>query len=148
MLTLFDFPDPNLSSEQRTTTTVPLQQLFVLNSDFMVRNARALVARLNSGKETDDSSRIRTVFPLLYGRPVTQRELQLGLGFLAFIARVMWGRDAAQPELPMIVSTVIHVAVGALLLATTVILAIQVWRHVPVSFAERVPGREQKPVAA
>src|SRR6266850_1349908 len=73
---------------------------------------------------------------------------QLCLGFLAFITRVMWGRDAAQPELPMIVSTVIHVAVGALLLATTVILAIQVWRHVPVSFAERVPGREQRPVAA
>ena len=73
---------------------------------------------------------------------------QLCLGFLAFITRVMWGRDAAQPEMPMIVSTVVHVAVGALLLATTVILAIQVWRHVPVSFAERVPGREQKPVAA
>ena len=73
---------------------------------------------------------------------------QLCLGFLAFIARVMWGRDAAQPELPMVVSTVIHVAVGALLLATTVVLAIQVRRHVPVSFAERVPGRQQKPVAA
>jgi cytochrome c oxidase assembly protein subunit 15 len=73
---------------------------------------------------------------------------QLCLGFLAFITRVMWGRDAAQPEFPMIVSTVIHVAVGALLLATTVILAIQVWRHVPVSYAERVSGREQKPVAA
>ena len=73
---------------------------------------------------------------------------QLCLGFLAFITRVMWGRDAAQPEMPMIVSTVVHVAVGALLLATTVILAIQVWRHVPVSFAERVPGRGQNPVAA
>ncbi len=73
---------------------------------------------------------------------------QLCLGFLAFITRVMWGRDAAQPELPMIISTVVHVAVVALLLATTVILAIQVWRHVPVSFEERVPSREQKPVAA
>ena len=73
---------------------------------------------------------------------------QLCLGFLAFITRVMWGKDAAQPELPMVVSTVVHVAVGALLLATTVVLAIQVWRHVPVSFAERVPGRERKPVAA
>jgi heme a synthase len=73
---------------------------------------------------------------------------QLCLGFLAFITRVMWGHDAAQPELPMIVSTVVHVAVGALLLATTVILAIQVWRHVPVAFEERVPGREQKAVAA
>jgi len=73
---------------------------------------------------------------------------QLCLGFLAFITRVMWGRDAAQPELPMVISTVVHVAVGAFLLATTVVLAIQVWRHVPVSFAERVPGRERKPVAA
>jgi cytochrome c oxidase assembly protein subunit 15 len=73
---------------------------------------------------------------------------QLCLGFLAFITRVMWGHDAAQPELPMIVSTVVHVAVGALLLATTVILAIQVWRHVPLSFAERVRSRAQKPVVA
>jgi cytochrome c oxidase assembly protein subunit 15 len=67
---------------------------------------------------------------------------QLCLGFLAFITRVMWGVDAAQPELPMVISTVVHVAVGALLLATTVILAIQVWRHVPVAFEERVPGRD------
>jgi heme a synthase len=73
---------------------------------------------------------------------------QLCLGFLAFITRVTWGQDASQPELPMIVSTVVHVAVGALLLATTVILAIQVWRHVPVSFEERVPSRERRPVAA
>jgi cytochrome c oxidase assembly protein subunit 15 len=71
---------------------------------------------------------------------------QLCLGFLAFITRVMWGRDAAQPELPMVISTVVHVAVGALLLAATVVLAIQVWRHVPVAFEERVPG--QNPVAA
>ena len=56
---------------------------------------------------------------------------QLCLGFLAFVTRVMWGRDAAQPELPMVISTVVHVAVGALLLATTIVLAIQVWRHVP-----------------
>lgn len=73
---------------------------------------------------------------------------QLCLGFLAFITRVMWGRDAAQPEFPMVIATVVHVAVGALLLATTVVLAIQVWRHVPVSFEERVPSSERNPVAA
>jgi heme a synthase len=58
---------------------------------------------------------------------------QLCLGFTAFITRVAWGRNAAQPELPMVASTVAHVAVGALLLATTVVLAIQVWRHVPAA---------------
>jgi len=73
---------------------------------------------------------------------------QLCLGFSAFLTRVAWGRDAVQPELPMVISKVAHVAVGALLLATTVVLAIQVWRHVPVAFAETVPGAERTPQAA
>src|SRR5262249_10403333 len=73
---------------------------------------------------------------------------QLCLGFAAFLTRVAWGKDAIQPELPMVISTVAHVAVGALLLATTVVLAIQVWRHVPVAFEERIPGTERNPLAA
>jgi len=48
----------------------------------------------------------------------------------------------------MVISTVAHVAVGALLLATTVILAIQVWRHVPVAFEERLPEVQRDPSAA
>jgi heme a synthase len=74
--------------------------------------------------------------------------VQLGLGFTAFVTRVEWGRAEAQPELPMVASTVAHVAVGALLLATTVVLAIQVWRQAPVAFEERVPHAERNPSAA
>jgi len=73
---------------------------------------------------------------------------QLCLGFAAFVTRVAWGHDSVQPELPMVVSTVAHVAVGALLLATTAVLAIQVWRHVPVAFEERIPERERTPQVA
>jgi heme a synthase len=73
---------------------------------------------------------------------------QLCLGFTAFLTRVAWGRNDVQPELPMVISTVAHVAVGALLLVTTVILAIQVWRHAPVAFEERVPQAERDPSAA
>jgi heme a synthase len=73
---------------------------------------------------------------------------QLCLGFVAFLTRVAWGHDAVQPELPMVISTVAHVAVGALLLATAAVLAVQVWRHVPVAFGERVANREGRPVAA
>ncbi len=73
---------------------------------------------------------------------------QLCLGFTAFLTRVAWGRDAVQPELPMVISTVTHVAVGALLLATTIVLAIQVWRHVPVTFEERLPQPQHDPSAA
>ena len=73
---------------------------------------------------------------------------QLCLGFWAFLTRVSWGRDSVQPELPMVISTVSHVAVGALLLASTVILAIQVWRHAPVAFEERLPQAQHDPSAA
>jgi hypothetical protein len=47
-----------------------------------------------------------------------------------------------------VAATVAHVAAGALLLATTVVLAIQVWRHVPVALAEHVPHAQQDVSAA
>jgi hypothetical protein len=80
LLRLFDFPDPNLTVGERPSTTVPLQQLFVLNSEFMVRNARALAARLAADK--DDAARIRRAYVLLYARPPSDRELKLGLDFI------------------------------------------------------------------
>ena len=53
LLRLFDFPDPNITAGERTVTTVPLQQLFVLNSDFMVAQSRAFAARLQKNAATD-----------------------------------------------------------------------------------------------
>jgi cytochrome c oxidase assembly protein subunit 15 len=73
---------------------------------------------------------------------------QLCLGFAAFLTRVAWGQGAVQPEFPMVASTVAHVAVGALLLATTVVFAIQVWRNIPVALAERVPQAQRDVSAA
>jgi hypothetical protein len=83
LLRLFDFPDPNVTSDQRTVTTVPLQQLFVLNSEFLIRQAKALACRLNAVSDGADASRIRHAFMLVYGRPPTDDELQLGLEFVA-----------------------------------------------------------------
>src|SRR5258708_37932715 len=71
LLRLFDFPDPNITSERRTVTTVPLQQLFVLNSDFMVQQAKALAARAASISTDDDAARIRHAYRLLFGRDVS-----------------------------------------------------------------------------
>jgi cytochrome c oxidase assembly protein subunit 15 len=82
---------------------------------------------------------VRRPTVLMLGLLITQ----LCLGFAAFVTRVAWGKEAVQPEFPMVVSTVAHVAVGALLLATTAILAIQVWRHVPVAFEERLPQAQR-----
>jgi mono/diheme cytochrome c family protein len=82
LLRLFDFPDPNITADKRPETTVPLQQLFVLNSEFMVRNAKALAGAV-SDAERDDAERIKLAFLRLYGRPATEREVSLGLAFVS-----------------------------------------------------------------
>lgn len=70
--------------------------------------------------------------------------VQLLLGFAAFLTRVVW--VGAQANNPMVISTVAHTSVGALLLATTSVLTIQVWRHVPLRRTQEVP--EERTVAA
>ena len=65
--------------------------------------------------------------------------LQLCLGFAAFLTKIVWGADAPQPEFPMVLATVSHVAVGALLLATTAVLTLQAWRHTAVVKKQEVP---------
>jgi cytochrome c oxidase assembly protein subunit 15 len=61
---------------------------------------------------------------------------QLCLGFISFLTKVVWGRDAVQPQPMMVWSTVAHVATGALLLATAIVLAVQTWRLVPAEQLE------------
>jgi hypothetical protein len=81
MLVAFDFPDANVSSERRAVTVVPQQQLFVLNSDFMVASARALAGRLERA-ETKDEQRIVLAHRWAFGRAPREEEIRLGLRFL------------------------------------------------------------------
>lgn len=83
LLRLFDFPDANITSEKRTETTVPQQQLFVLNSPFMVTQAKAFAARLQREAATNDAARIRLAFQLAYGRPPEDVEIDLGKAYLS-----------------------------------------------------------------
>ena len=71
-------------SDKRTNTTVPLQQLFVLNSEFMVGQAKALVARLTAqpNQSEEDASRIRRAFQLVFNRQPSPQEVALGMQFL------------------------------------------------------------------
>ncbi len=80
-LALFDFPNPNSTSERRIETTTPLQQLFFLNSGFVRSRARALERRLGAAGETDQA-RIANAYRLLYGRAPAREEVRLGLQFL------------------------------------------------------------------
>jgi cytochrome c oxidase assembly protein subunit 15 len=71
--------------------------------------------------------------------------IQLGFGFAAYLTRVVWGKNAVQPLPSMVSTTVAHVAIGALLLATSFVLEEQVRRHLltaPVSIPETEPARK------
>ena len=72
--------------------------------------------------------------------------VQIFLGFAAFFTRVAEIPGIAPSDFWLVLSTVAHVAVGALLLATTVVLTLQTWRHVAVTRRQEVP--EGKAVAA
>ena len=84
LLRLFDFPDPNITSGGRLETTVPLQQLFVLNSEFMIQSARSLARRLETSRQPGEevAARIRRAYVWLYGRTASPREIALGRAFV------------------------------------------------------------------
>jgi cytoskeletal protein RodZ len=79
-LQLFDFPPPNISAEKRFTTTVPLQRLFLMNSDFVQLEAEALYKR--AAAEPNNRARIRKLYSLVYGRDPKEAEIQIGLDYL------------------------------------------------------------------
>ena len=81
LLRLFDFPDANISSERRNETTVPQQQLFVLNSPFVIETAKALAARVQK-EAASNPDRVQRVFALAYGRPASAEESQIFAAFL------------------------------------------------------------------
>ena len=77
-LALFDFPNPNISSEKRAVTITPVQQLYFLNGDFMMERAARLSARVTGAP----AERVRGLYRLVFGREPDARELRLGLDFL------------------------------------------------------------------
>ena len=80
-LTLFDFPEPNVTSDQRNVTTVPQQQLFVLNSPFIFEMSREFARRLEKAA-ANDQDRLKFGWQLAYGRPPTVEEIAVAMEFL------------------------------------------------------------------
>ncbi len=91
MLRLFDFPDANITASTRSETTVPQQQLFVLNSPFMIEQAKAFAKRLGDEAGDNDEAKVSRAFMLAFGRPVTTPELELALAYVR-------GSDAGSTE--------------------------------------------------
>jgi mono/diheme cytochrome c family protein len=80
-LQLFDFPAATISAESRFSTNVPLQRLFLMNSDFMQQQAEKLARILEP--EADNTARVKKAYRTLFGREPTPEELTAGLEYLS-----------------------------------------------------------------
>jgi hypothetical protein len=76
-LALFDGPDTNTTTEQRPTSTVPLQALFLMNSPFMKEQAEGFARHITANAEQTER-RLELAFQTAYGRSPTIVERERG----------------------------------------------------------------------
>ena len=83
VLKTFDFPDPLRHGEARDQTTTPLQQLYFLNSPFLLDRAVRLAERTNADKSaTTPTDRVVTMYRLALQRDPTDPEIQRATSFI------------------------------------------------------------------
>ena len=83
ILALFDFADPDAVTGQRPETNVPTQPLFLMNSPFVVEQARRAAERLLAEDPQSAPELIERCFLLLLGRKPTSVERETADAFLA-----------------------------------------------------------------
>jgi len=83
LLNQFDYPDANVHAEKRAVTNTATQKLFMLNSPFMLEQAKAFAVRLATDAPTDGPARVRLAFRLLFSRDPDADELRTAEEFLS-----------------------------------------------------------------
>jgi hypothetical protein len=81
MLSLFDFPNPNNTSEQRSITLGPMQRLYFMNNEFVARIADAFAERIKRAGRSDEE-RIQMAYRLAFGRKPSSDEMRMNQDFL------------------------------------------------------------------
>ena len=82
----FNGPDPNECTAKRNVSTVPLQSLFWMNSDFMSANAKSLADRLKRHSD-DPAKRIELGYELAYARKPSKDETKTLADYVAAHAK-------------------------------------------------------------
>ncbi len=78
----FDLASPDQHTPQRFQTTVPQQALFLMNSAFVVEQARAAVARAEVAKAPNDADKLKQLYRAILSRNPTSSEQELALAFI------------------------------------------------------------------
>ena len=81
-MAVFDFADPNLVVGERTTSSVPTQALFLMNSPFVRQQAEAAANRLLKENLPADTARVDGAYQRALGRRPTSTEREVILKFI------------------------------------------------------------------
>jgi hypothetical protein len=85
-LALFDYPDANVHAARRSGSITPTQKLFVMNSPFVIGQARELAKRLEA-QARDEAGRVRMAYAMLFAREPGDDEMRLAREFLSEAGR-------------------------------------------------------------
>ncbi|MEY2427191.1 MAG: hypothetical protein QOJ40_76 [Verrucomicrobiota bacterium] len=83
LLRTFDFANPDTSSQGRFHTTVPQQALFMMNSPFVIEQARALAQRPEVSRAKTPDDKIQALYHVVLQRRADREELRLVKQFVA-----------------------------------------------------------------
>jgi hypothetical protein len=80
---MFDFPDPSLSTPKRVTTITPQQALFLMNSPFLLEVSESVTDNaLVKNPQGEMEDRITLFYQKILGRDASKEELDLATAYL------------------------------------------------------------------
>ena len=111
MFEVFDYPNPGLVSGNRNASTVPTQALFMMNNDFVLKEATVAADKILAIKGIDDEQRLDLAYLTCLGRKPSESEKTLALAYMKGNSK---GTDAKEAW-----SGIIHGLFGCCLLYTS-----------------------------
>jgi Protein of unknown function (DUF1553) len=99
-LAIFDGADPSASTATRTTTTTPLQSLYLLN-DPMVHEQSKLVAQQLIERYRDSNERVQDATERMFSRPAEPEEVQDCIKFVAVAKPLLKSAGVSEDQLEL-----------------------------------------------
>ena len=97
-LRVFDFPEPSIISGRRDVTTVPIQALYLMNSEFVIDQSTVIAQRVLDDSDLDDSQRVELAYRWTLSRLPSEAERERGLGFIAETTASLGDGESPAPE--------------------------------------------------
>jgi hypothetical protein len=82
LMSHFDFSDPEMPNSKRTSTIVPQQALYLMNSPMAIDVARRVVARRDVLDAGDNLDKVFKIYRVIFQRSPSAEEIQIALNFV------------------------------------------------------------------